>query len=169
MSKAVQLDLVELVQALNVDHTPPYVECGLDCDLENNPSLTIQSEADACDINKIMAQWAKTGLLPHVNRFPGSYGDFSDASDYQTALNRVIEAQDAFMELPAAIRTKFDNDPGKFLEFASNPENAQEMINLGLATPLPDGVVSVAITNPEALHAPIDDDTTPSSSKKGKA
>ena len=50
-----------------------------------------QSFKDACDINLIMKRHAKTGVLDHLNVNPGTYGDFANADDYLTALNKVAE------------------------------------------------------------------------------
>ena len=41
-------------------------------------------------------------------------------------------AQDMFESLPADIRTKFGNDPGRFLDFVEDPQNEEELIELGL-------------------------------------
>jgi hypothetical protein len=44
------------------------------------------------------------------------------------------------MQLPSDIRAKFDNDPGEFFEFCTDPKNADEMVQLGLreAPPSPE-------------------------------
>ena len=99
------------------------------------PSLTKQSFAKECDINQIMAKHQKTGLIAHVNQHQGNYGDFMEATDYHTAVNQIMAAGDAFMTVPADIRAHFDNDPGEFLEFCQNPENLDEMRELGLLPP----------------------------------
>jgi len=96
-------------------------------------SLTHQSEMASCDINRIMHKFEKTGILEHRNNFEGQYGDFLDASDYQTSINQVIEADEMFQTLPAKLRRRFHNDPAAFLEYVSNPENTEEMYQLGLA------------------------------------
>lgn len=92
-----------------------------------------QSFRDECDMNNILKKYHKTGVLP-IARSAGQYGDFSEVSDYQAALNKVMNAQNAFMDLPSRVRAEFDNDPGRFLQFATDPKNAQRMIDLGLAT-----------------------------------
>lgn len=97
------------------------------------PSRTEQAHKDETDINRIMKKYEKTGLLNHVNQYQGDYGDFTDAPDYQTALNRVMEANEMFMTLPSAIRKQFGNDPASFVEFVGNPQNAQQLIDMGLA------------------------------------
>lgn len=97
------------------------------------PSLTKQSFAKECDINNIMKRYEKDGLIAHVNRVQGSYGDFTNPPDYQDALNKVISAQDMFMSLPANVRARFGNDPGEFLKFVQDPGSVEEMVKMGLA------------------------------------
>jgi len=98
-------------------------------------SLTHQAMAKECDINSIMAKWQKTGIIEHRNEHQGQYGDYTViTSDYQEALNAVLAADEMFSSLPANVRKKFDNDPGQFIEYASDPKNAQGMVKLGLAT-----------------------------------
>jgi len=49
------------------------------------------------------------------------------------------------MTIPSDIRKKFDNDPGKFYEFVSNPDNKEELKQMGfIETP---EVSSVLDTN----------------------
>ncbi|WNK13315.1 MAG: internal scaffolding protein [Microvirus sp.] len=101
------------------------------------PLITKQEFKDECDINHIMAKFAKTGLIDHVNKYPGGYGDFTNQpTDYQSALNQVIQAEEMFLSLPSGIRTQFQNDPGQFLAFAEDPRNETKMRDLGLLPPL---------------------------------
>jgi phage internal scaffolding protein len=97
----------------------------------SKPSLTKQSFRDECDINNILRQFNVTGQLPAGSVQP-QYGDFSGITDYQSALNAVMAAQDSFLQLPAKVRAKFDNDPALFVDFASNEANRDEMKALGL-------------------------------------
>jgi len=94
-------------------------------------SLTKQSFRDECDINNILRKFNVTGQLP-IGSVQPQYGDFSGITDYQSALNAVMAAQDSFLELPAKIRAKFDNDPALFVEFASDEANRDEMKAMGL-------------------------------------
>ena len=96
-----------------------------------SPSRTKQSFRDECDINNILKQFNVTGQLP-VGSVQPQYGDFSGITDYQSALNAVMAAQDSFFQLPAKVRAKFDNDPALFVEFASDEANKDEMKALGL-------------------------------------
>lgn len=96
---------------------------------------THQSFKDQCDVNRIMAKFEETGTIDHANTYRGLYGDFSALADYHTLCNQVIRAQSMFMELPSKIRAMFRNDPGEFLAFAEDPENAEQMVELGLMRP----------------------------------
>jgi len=94
-------------------------------------SRTQQSFRDECDINNILRKFNVTGELPLGSVQP-QYGDFSGITDYQSALNAVMEAQDSFLALPAKVRARFQNDPAFFVEFASDEANKDEMKALGL-------------------------------------
>lgn len=95
------------------------------------PSRTKQSFRDECDINHILRQFNVTGQLP-IGSVQPQYGDFSGITDYQSALNAVMAAQDSFLQLPAKVRARFQNDPALFVEFASDEANKDEMKALGL-------------------------------------
>lgn len=73
-------------------------------------------------------------MLPSLIKENPKYGDFANPLSYQESLNLVIHAQEQFNSLSSRVRERFANDPQKFLEFTSNPENAEEMVKLGLAT-----------------------------------
>lgn len=99
----------------------------LKCD---DPSLARQSEKDAADVNKIVARFEKTGLLPQVDVI-GEYLDVSEVGDYREALDRVERANRVFMQMPAKARARFDNDPARFVDEVQwlRPE---ELVELGL-------------------------------------
>lgn len=99
----------------------------------NHDGMTEQHHKHICDINNIIRTYDKTGLIQHVSASVARYGDFTEVNEYQEALNTVIRAQNAFDELPSHVRKRFDNDPGEFFEFATNPDNHDEMVELGLA------------------------------------
>jgi phage internal scaffolding protein len=115
-------------------------------DEEGNPAVgrTEQHHKSECDIDNIIRKYDKTGLISHVNTAVAQYGDFTEVNEYQESLNMVINAQNAFMELPSEIRKRFGNDPGEFFEFATDPDNHDELVKLGLA-------------NAKEVEKPIDD------------
>lgn len=104
----------------------------VDLDFTDQISLTKQSFAKECDINTIMLKYQKTGLIDHLNKYEGRYGDFTNVSDYQTSLNAVMAAQDEFLSLPSSLRARFENDPAQFLQFVHDENNREEAIQLGL-------------------------------------
>jgi hypothetical protein len=57
---------------------------------------------------------------------PDVFRDFSDSESYVEMLNKVCEAKSAFEELDSSVRSRFDNDPSKLIDFVTNPDNALE-------------------------------------------
>jgi phage internal scaffolding protein len=96
-------------------------------------SLTQQHFETEQDVRNIIKQYDRTGLITNVARGVARYGDYSDINEYREALDLVNNATSSFMELPAKLREMFNNNPGEFFEFATNPENADQMVKLGLS------------------------------------
>lgn len=107
-------------------------EASIDSGITNTEkSLTQQNQKEESDINNIVRKFGLTGQLPSNLRVP-QYGDFSDITDYQSALNAVMKADEAFFKLPAQIRSRFENDPEQFVEFCLDDNNRAEAEKLGL-------------------------------------
>jgi phage internal scaffolding protein len=98
-------------------------------------SLTQQHFAHEADVRNIIKQYDKTGLIANVQKGVARYGDYSEVNEYREALDLVNEANGMFAELPAELREMFQNNAGTFLEFATNPENENKMVELGLKDP----------------------------------
>lgn len=96
------------------------------------PSRTKQGPAAECEINKIMAKYHKTGLITHVNTRTGVFMDCSNIGSYQECVERIQNANDAFYTLPATMRERFDNNPGKLIEFLQDSKNVDEAVKLGI-------------------------------------
>jgi phage internal scaffolding protein len=96
-------------------------------------SLAQQHFLKECDIREIIKRNDRTGIIEHVNRGVAQYADVSDVKDYKEALEMINSSMESFMGLPSDIRKMFDNDPGEFFEFATNPANKAKMQELGLA------------------------------------
>lgn len=101
---------------------------------DDSPSLTKQAEKQSCDINFIIQKYQRTGMLEHINRYQGVYGE-APAADFREALETVRTATSMFEALPSSVRKRFDNDPAAFLDFCSDPANLEEARLLGLADP----------------------------------
>lgn len=105
---------------------PPKV--GVECTAAEGRAK--QSEFRGTDVNVIVAQYNKTGMLPQV--MPGQFLDVSVVGDYRQALHEVRLAESFFMSLPAEVRSEFENDPASFLDFASDPANRGRLQELKL-------------------------------------
>lgn len=99
--------------------------------------LTQQQFAEEVDINTIVKRFGLTGQLPENLRMPVS-GDFTGVSDFQSAMNLVVAAEEEFMRVPAEVRARFNNDPGQLMAFLDDAKNREEAIKLGLVTPPPE-------------------------------
>lgn len=116
-------------------------------------SRTKQAFKKEVDINWIMRQYVKTGLIDHFSKHAGEYG-FASSVDFHGAMNIVSKADSMFEDLPGAVRNRFNGDPAEFLDFVQDPENAEEMIELGLRDPrTPVELADVEVV-PEVKSAP---------------
>lgn len=98
-------------------------------------SMTQQHFAEDVEINAIVERFNRTGILGDpaaIDARRAVFGDFSNREEYHLVLNKLNLAVDAFMALPADVRSKFDNDPANVIEFLSKPENYEEAVKLGL-------------------------------------
>lgn len=98
-------------------------------------SLTQQHFKEECEVINIIKKHDRNGIIEHVQRGQARYGDFSEVHDYREALDLVRNAKEEFMAIPSDIRKKFDNDPGKFYEFVSNPDNKEVLEKMGFIEP----------------------------------
>lgn len=105
------------------------------------PGKTVQSGKDEADINTLVKRFGLTGQVPQNVRVPLS-GDFSDAYDFHTAMRGIRQAEESFAAMPADVRKRFQNDPGLFVDFATELSsdgkalaNLEELRKMGLAVP----------------------------------
>lgn len=104
-------------------------------------SETQQQFLEECDVNRIMAQANRGMEITHLKRSQPIYMDMTQfPPDYQAALEVVKNAEQAFNDLPSAVRTRFQNQPDQLIEFLSNNENHSEAISLGLIEKKPEPV-----------------------------
>ncbi len=106
----------------------------VDCSFDK--ILTKQSFKKETDINNIMAKFVKTGIITPeaLTKRQETFADVSQIGDFQQCQNQIRQAQTAFMTLGPQIRSRFDNEPSKLLDFMKDPENLAEAIELGIIT-----------------------------------
>lgn len=104
----------------------------------SKPSLTQQEFKESCDINNILAKFAvqaqALGVEPSqlMPQDQGTYGDFSNLDDFQTAQNKIAFLNDQFSNLPSNVRRKFGDDLNTFIGALSDPTRIDELGELGV-------------------------------------
>lgn len=87
-------------------------------------SIVQQHLKDEVDINTIVRRFGITREMPS-GIDGGVYGDFSGIADYEDAVAAIKRANDGFMALPPEVRERFENDPGKLIEFVHEATEEQ--------------------------------------------
>ena len=113
------------------DHSIWSDVTGLAC---RDESLASQSAKDEADINVLVRRFGLDGGMPVGVRAP-TFGDFSDLRSPHEMAQALVEAQAAFMSMPAGVRSEFDNDPHRFIAFCSDDQNYDRMCDWGLLAP----------------------------------
>jgi len=110
----------------------PTEEVALTFPLEELPyGRTQQSFKDDSDINNIMERYLQTGMIDYVKENQPHYADVTGL-EFQTCMNKIVEASEMFDALPAKIRKRFNNEPAEFLDFVQDDANRDEAITLGI-------------------------------------
>lgn len=103
-------------------------------DFSDDPGRTQTQFKDDCDVNKIVERHTRLGVVEHVNRHQPRYGDVTGV-DFRAWQEKIIGVRAMFLELPAEVRARFNNAPEEFLDYVQDPNNGEELVRLGLATP----------------------------------
>lgn len=124
----------------------------LDCQkaVEDGEKVMVeQSHKDMVDINNIVKRHGVDMIAKVAALQEWRYDDVT-GNDFQESMNAILRAKDTFNSVPSEIRKQFDNDPAKFMDFVHNPDNQEELVNMGLANPpaREPEPVAVVVTNP---------------------
>lgn len=115
---------------------------GLTCE---EPSMTQQQYLLEADINDIIARYQNGNVTPQTGSREPIFGDFSDEAigDFHQAMQTIAGLNELMMQLPAKVRSRFQNNPAAVLDFVRDPANIAEARELGLidAPPEPARVV----------------------------
>lgn len=138
--------------------TKPYYRRRVAIDFSGEQTLTEQHHLNQCSMKKIMERYQRSGIIDHLNQYQGTYADFSNTPEYQEAQNIIAAANSMFETVPAQIRDKFDNDPGKFVDFMQNNQNIDKIEEMGLSashlTPIEQALDPIPTPTPTLETAP---------------
>lgn len=119
------------------------------------PSLTEQCHMDECKVQNILKKYRETGRLEHTAKYEGTYMDFANAPDYTEAQIIIANAKSMFETVPASIRSQFDNNPMKYVEFMQDENKRDEIEAMGLSTShLPPRDTNPTIPTPTPTKSP---------------
>lgn len=94
--------------------------------INEEDSLTLQSEYPQTTIDYYLKRYSATGLLGDPNRKEqGQYLDVSEVGDFQAMENKVTAVRNAFMELSAEERRAYNDDPVLWVEAMQAAQVAQ--------------------------------------------
>lgn len=121
--------------------------------------ITKQEMAAECDINNILAQFSRTGIIDHVNRSAAQWLDLPSDLDFQSSLEVVRSGEEAFATLPSKVREAYGNDPYRFLAALADPAERDRLVEFGIfkspvVDPSPPGGVAGVATPPTGVAAP---------------
>ena len=91
----------------------------------------------SCDVNNIVAQYQATGIDVHADRINRQTFGFASSKSYEQAAREIAEIGSAFADLPSSERSRFANDPARWIDELTTPVET------------PDAIVA-----PEALETP---------------
>lgn len=104
---------------------------------DTGPGLCKQEFREEVDINVIVARCLKSGMMPDMRAVQPVFADVSDIGCYADVLRRVSAAEEAFLSLPAHLRSRFHNRASELVEFVQDDRNRDEAVKLGLVAALP--------------------------------
>lgn len=102
--------------------------------INNDESMTVQSDAHLADINHILRQFANDGskMLDQADLM---YKDVSEFTDLRDALDQAIEADIEFKKLPSKVREIFNHDVAVWLDTAHDQDKRDALVAGGWINP----------------------------------
>ncbi len=100
--------------------------------VNDEPSMTVQSDAADADIMTILAQYTEVGVVQQLNETQLQFGDISEFTDFADAQRQLKEVEADFMRLPSKVRAIFHHDVAEFLDTAHDQEKRDALVSAGL-------------------------------------
>ncbi len=105
--------------------------------INEQPSETVQSDADQADIKKILKKYRQIGIVENLNITEATFQDVSEIGDFADVMRVANEAEQQFMKLPSKVREIFDHDVANWLDTAHDEEKRASFIAEGEIEPEP--------------------------------
>jgi len=106
--------------------------------INEQPSMTVQYEADQTDIQKIVEKYSSTGIIEHLNQIETTYKDVTEFTDFADVMRHAKAAEAEFMKLPSKIREEFNHDVATWLDTSHDPEKRASLLAERDAEPVPE-------------------------------
>lgn len=90
--------------------------------VNDEPSMTQQSDLHRSDIHRVVGQYVKTGLFPSMAQVDLEYRDVSEFEDFADLMRQAQVAEREFMRLPSKVREVFDHDVMNWLDCAHDKD-----------------------------------------------
>lgn len=121
--------------------------------VNDQPSLTVQSDIEKSDINAILKRYDQVGIIDHLAAVDAQFLDVSQFEDFHDVMQQAKAAEAVFMRLPSKLREVFDHDASKWLDAAHDPEKVEalrpQLEALGVLDPLPAPATPAPNPSPE--------------------
>lgn len=105
----------------------PQVNC-------DRPIRTDQSQQPMTDINQIMENYVKTGMLPNYSSTPLLYIDDVNKPTFEEVHSSIQQARQLFDRLPTQLKSELGNDYRKLESWIANPDNLLRAEKYGLVS-----------------------------------
>lgn len=132
----------------------------------SSPKKTDQSDKNMTDINNIMLQYMKTGVLPVTQTKVAQYIDNTEIMSLEQAHDQIQHAKELFYELPATIRKLMDNDPTKLHSFITNKDNYDLLVKYDMVVEKPK---KIKVEETKSQNSPSVDNSKEKNIKRDKA
>lgn len=133
--------------------SPPPNPWDVDCQAAND-GLTKQEFVKDCDVNLILARCLRMGAPIPGADVQAVFADVSSVGDFADCVRRVKAAEEAFLTLPAEIRSEFGNDATNLVAFLEDPANRARAIELGLVSKPVEPLAPSSAGSPPSPAAP---------------
>lgn len=95
--------------------------------LNEEPSLTVQSEADQADIKKIIQRYERNGVLIKPSDVDMEFRDVAEFTDFADMMMQTKAAEQKFMALPSKVREVFNHSVYEWLDAAHDSDKLEAL------------------------------------------